>query len=225
MPAPRSAICAIVGVRAGELERAVAAQSSPADRVVSGPGGLRWLVERALTTGADWLWLLDGSSVPRLDALLVLREALTRLDGLPEPAVLGGAVLTAEGRVDETRSLWYRPNQLDVAMASVGRRLLPICASSGPALVSARRAQAQLPSRRAHLEPGAVIEWTARLLRYSTGYLVPDSQAVALDGGRDPVQEPRVAARLLLGTSFSWFDRVRLAYELAQRLAPRSFER
>ncbi|TML75853.1 MAG: hypothetical protein E6G07_12025 [Actinobacteria bacterium] len=97
--------------------------------------------------------------------------------------------------------------------------------SSGPALVSARRAQAQLPSRRAHLEPGAVIEWTARLLRYSTGYLVPDSQAVALDGGRDPVQEPRVAARLLLGTSFSWFDRVRLAYELAQRLAPRSFER
>ena len=214
MPAPRSAICAIVGVRAGELERAVAAQSSPADRVVSGPGGLRWLVERALTTGADWLWLLDGSSVPRLDALLVLREALTRLDGLPEPAVLGGAVLTAEGRVDETRSLWYRPNQLDVAMAS-----------SGPALVSARSAQAQLPSRRAHLEPGAVIEWTARLLRYSTGYLVPDSQAVALDGGRDPVQEPRVAARLLLGTSFSWFDRVRLAYELAQRLAPRSFER
>src|SRR3989442_287572 len=104
MPAPRSAICAIVAAPAGDLERAVAAQSSPADKVGSGPGGLRSLVGRALTTGADWLCLLDGSSVPRLDALLVLREALPRLDGLPDPAVLGGVVLTAEGRVDETRS-------------------------------------------------------------------------------------------------------------------------
>src|SRR5437764_3298503 len=225
MPAPGSAICAVVGAPGGDLERAVAAQSNPPEEVVSGPAGLRELVERALATGADWLWLLDGSSLPRPGALLALRDAVRRVDGLPEPAVLGGMVVMADGRADETRSLWYRPNQLDVAMASVGRRLLPICASSGPALVRARSAQSQLPSRRARLEPGALIEWTARLLRHATGYLVPESEAEATEGGRDPVQEPRVAARLLLGTAFGWFDRVRLAYELAQRLRPASFER
>ena len=225
MPAPGSAICAVVGAPGGDLERAVAAQSNPPEEVVSGPTGLRELVERALATGADWLWLLDGSSLPRPGALLALRDAVRRVDGLPEPAVLGGMVVTADGRADETRSLWYRPNQLDVAMASVGRRLLPICASSGPALVRARSARAQLPSRRAALEPGALIEWTARLLRHSVGYLVPESQCEAIAGGRDPVQEPRVAARLLLGTAFGWIDRVRLAYDLMQRLAPGSSER
>jgi hypothetical protein len=225
MPAPETAICAVVGLSAGDLEAAVAAQTSPPERVVTGPGGLRTLVERALDTGPQWLWLLDGSSVPRPGALAALREALERLDDLPDPAVLGGVLLTPEGGVDEARSLWYRPNQLDVAMVSVGRRLLPICASSGPALVRARSAQAQLPSRRARLEPGALIEWTARLLRFATGYLVPDSEAEAKRSGHDPVHEPRVVARLLLGTAFGWFDRVRLAYELAQRLRPASFER
>jgi hypothetical protein len=225
MPARRPTICAVVGSPGGDLERAVEAQTSPPERVVSGAGGLRSAVESALTTGADWLWLLEGSSAPRREALAAMREALDRLDGLPDPAVLGGVVVTPAGPVDETRSLWYRPNQLEVAMSSVGRRLLPICASSGPALVNARSAQSQLPSRRARLEAGALVEWTARLLRHATGYLVPESEAEATGGWRDPVQEPRVAGRLLLGTAFGWFDRVRLAYELAQRLRPASFER
>ena len=214
-----------MGAPGGALERAVKAQTRPPEGLVTAEGGLRSAVESALTTGVDWLWLLDGSSVPRPEALAAMRAALERLEGLPDPAVLGGVVVGSDGGVDETRSLWYRPNQLDVTMTSVGRRLLPICASSGPALVNARSAQSQLPSRRARLEPGALIEWTARLLRHATGYLVPESEAEATEGGRDPVQEPRVAARLLLGTAFGWFDRVRLAYELAQRLRPASFER
>ena len=59
----------------------------------------------------------------------------------------------------------------------------------------------------------------------SAGYLVPESESEAIAGGRDPVQAPRVAARLLLGTAFGWIDRVRLAYDLMQRLAPGSSER
>src|SRR5437764_430236 len=99
-----------------------------------------------------------------------------------------------------------------------------------PAPRSATRAAAGRPGRHpaprgAALEPGAVIEWTARLLRHSVGYLVPESQCEAIAGGRDPVQEPRVAARLLLGTAFGWIDRVRLAYDLMQRLAPGSSQR
>src|SRR5436305_11135684 len=109
MPAPRTAICAVVGPPAGALERAVKAQTRPPEGLVTAEGGLRSGVESALTTGADWLWLLDGSSVPRPEALAAMRAALERLEGLPDPALLGGVVVGSEGGVDETRARWARP--------------------------------------------------------------------------------------------------------------------
>jgi len=116
-------------------------------------------------------------------------------------------------------------NQIDLAMSSAARRLLPVRASAGPVLVRRRAAAVDLPSERAHLSAGAVLEWTARMLRSRVGYLVPESETDALDSARDPMRDPLTAMRLLLGRSLVRFDRLTYGYELAERTFARSIER
>ena len=188
-------------------------------------GGLRRAVEDALGTDAEWIWVLDPSTTPRPGALRTLLEGLDRVGELPEPDVLAGVTVTPNGQVDRSRSLWYRRNQIDVAMSSAVRRLLPVRASAGPVLVRRRAAAVDLPSERAPLSAGAVLEWTARMLRSRVGYLVPDSETDALDSARDPMRDPLTAMRLLLGRSLVRFDRLTYGYELAERTFARSIER
>jgi hypothetical protein len=62
-----------------------------------------------------------------------------------------------------------------------------------------------------------VLEWTTRILRYGTGYLVPDSESVGVGTAGDPLLAPATAARLLLGRSMLGVDRVGLVLELCER--------
>jgi hypothetical protein len=182
---------------------------------------LRRGVVRALATDAEWIWVLDGTAVPRPGALDALLAGVGRVDGLPQPALLTGVVVTAQGRVDPNRPPWYRRFQIDVALASAESSLLPVRGSTAPVLVRREAAAADLPRRGAPVAPGAVLEWSARLLRSRTGYMVPDSESDGHGTRRDPMLEPATAARLLGGRALVRLDRVGLVLELCERVGLR----
>ena len=214
---PRSgspSVCALAGGALGPF--------GPGVTVVQHAGALGEGLRRGLATGADWIWVLDGSAAPRPGALDELLGALERTGGLPDPVLLGGVVVDAGGRVDEARAAWYRRAPTELAMAAAERRLLPIRASAGPVLVSRRGAEAEPPRERAAFGAGAVLEWTARLLRDGVGYLVPASEYVAAGAARDPALDPLTAARLVGGRAFSGTDRLRVGFELAERARRRA---
>jgi hypothetical protein len=218
-------VCAALGPSTDRLESALAAQERAPEKIVRNAGGLRWALEQALAAGTDWIWVLDGSTLPRPRALGSLLDALDRADGLQEADVLSGVTVTPDGQIDKTRSLWYRRSQIDMAITVAERRLLPVRASAGPALVRRRAAAVDLPSRRTAFSAATVLEWTARILRTGTGYLVPESESESTGHGDDPLSNPITALRLLLGRSFVRFDRLTLGYELAERAFTRSIER
>jgi hypothetical protein len=215
-PLVHKSVCALVG-SPGEPVRCALTSGDCAPQLIVEDTRLRAGLERALATGADWIWVLDGSAVPRPNALGLLLEALDRTDGLPEPALLTGVVVAADGRVDANRPPWYRRYQLHVAVDSADRGLLPVRASVGPALVSRGAAEAALPPGSAPVSPGAVLEWTATVLRQSTGYLVPESASEAVGRVRDPLRSPVTAARLVFRRGVGPRDRVGTLLELAER--------
>jgi len=186
-------------------------------------GAFRVGLARAVELQAEWewLWVLDGRVAPRADALLALLEALRRMDGLPEPAVLVSVLRAPDGRLDQSGSLWYRRNQIDPAMLAAARHLLPVRAAAGPLLVHREAVESEQPRADAEVTPATVFEWTARILRFRTGYLVADSEVDALAPGADPLADPVTVTRLLLGGALIRFDRVRLGYELVERIESR----
>jgi hypothetical protein len=217
------AVCAVVDTSPA-LDRALAAQRRQPETVVRDAGPLRARLERALGSGADWVWVLDGSAIPRDGALRALLDGLGRAEGLEEPHLMTGAVVTAEGVVDEGRLLWYRRNQIDVALAACAQRLLPVRAASGSVLARRDAVEAEVPPARAPASPPAVLEWTARILRSRTGYLSPDSESQAVVAGYDPASRPLTAVRILFGGALVRLDPLRYGFELAERLGGHSPE-
>jgi hypothetical protein len=199
-------VCAVVGRPTPGL----GVQTVVADRLRQG-------VVRALGTDADWIWVLEGTATPRPGALDALLEGLGRVDGLPEPSLLTGVVIGPDGRVDRNRSPWYRRFQIEVALLSADRSLVPVRGTPGPALVHRHAAALELPRDGAPIAPRGVLEWTTRVLRHRSGYLVPDSESEAVDTTSDPLLAPATALRLLLGRSILGADRVGLVLELCER--------
>jgi hypothetical protein len=220
-----ASVCAVLGGTAQPLRTAVEAQTTPPGAVVGGEQGLEAALRRALETGAEWLWVLDGSAVPRPAALGALLEALGRVHELADPVLLAGVVLDPDGRVDPGRAAWYRRGHPEPAMAAAERRLLPIRATAGPVLVRRGAVEAELPRAGTPFAAGAVLEWTATVLRRPAGYLVPDSEYVATASEGDPALDRGVAARLVAGRAFSGADRLRVGFELAERALRRARSR
>ena len=172
---------------------------------------------RGLASGREWILLSDRSLEPRPTALDELIGGLRRADGLPAPDLLAGVVVDAAGAVDDALAAWYRRAPTELAMAAAERRLLPIRAAAGPVMVRRAAAESKPPRPRAAFAPGAVLEWTARLLRDAPGYLVPGSEYVAVAAARDPALDPFTAVRLVAGSAFAGTDRLRIGAELFER--------
>ena len=219
--ASHHSVCAVVPGSAPEVVSAVAAQTvRPAD-VVRADGSLAAAAAQALDTGAGWIWILDGSAAPRPDALDGLLRAAAAAASLGDPAVISGVVVTAAGRADATRPIWFASDRFDLAMSAATHRLLPIRATAGPALVRRAGAAAAPPRRSSRLTSTAIFEWTSRLLRDAPGYLTTDSESEALHAVRDPLGDPRTVLRLATGGSLRGRDRVVLGYRAARALAGR----
>src|SRR4051794_14570652 len=123
----RSYVCAVLPPGAEALDRAPAAQDRPADAAVrardvsaADPGG--------------WVWFLDGTAVPRPDALAALLAAAERLESVSAPAVLASRVVAAGGAL-APRPVPPSPQaQTPVAGRTPALRGLPIPAATGGSL-------------------------------------------------------------------------------------------
>lgn len=205
----RSYVCAVLPPGAGALERALAAQDRPADAAVRARD-----VSAAESSG--WVWFLDGTAVPRPDALAALLAAAERLESVSAPAVLASRVVAAGGALAPGHVPLSPQAQTQVAVRTAALRVLPIRAATGGSLLVRADALAQLAGR-----DGAAMLWTARLLRAHAGFLVPDSVAEASDAPAQGSRSAPVAARLLLGTALRPRERLRFGVELFERLTPR----
>lgn len=218
-------VCAVLDAADADLQAAVRRQLKPPDAVFV-EGGLRAAVDKAARDGATWMWLVDKAAVPRPDALAELMGAAVPGIASDDPTVLAGIVRTPEGSVDRNRTFWFRSDQVEAAMDSVTRRLLPIRAASGPILVSLTAARARPPRPAASMKASDLFEWTATLLKGRQGFLVPSSEHDQRGEVTAPVASPATVARLLVGGPFGKVDRLRVAYEAAERvvgrLAPRA---
>jgi hypothetical protein len=215
-------ICPVTGRLSPDLAAALAAQSGD----LTGPAvdeRLRAALERALASGADWLWVIDGTAVPRPGALAALAAARDRLGDLPPPVLLTGLVVGADGRAHPRRGPWYHRFGIDLALLAADRGVVPVRGSRGPMLVRRDAAAAALPRPGAPFTAAAVLEWSALLLRpdRGAGYLVPESESVGEARAGDPMRGPGTVARLLLGRALRRLDRVALLLELAEQAGVR----
>jgi hypothetical protein len=212
------------------LVAAPAALAAGAQTVV--PGELIEVAEplraAALGRDAEWLWLLDGTALPRPDTLASLLEAAAVVDGVPAPAILASAVVGPDGAAVPGHAAWHRRGGTDVAMRAARSGLLPIrAARGGSLLVRAQAARAAGPPWRGTTGPGAALEWTARILRDGHGYLVTASRADAAMPapwahaalGRTPSEDARLTAAMLLGGACAPKERLWIAGEAVGRAA------
>jgi rhamnopyranosyl-N-acetylglucosaminyl-diphospho-decaprenol beta-1,3/1,4-galactofuranosyltransferase len=134
--------------------------------------GIEWTVER----GYDWVWLMDDDTFAEPDTLERLLEALDRAPR--QPSLLCSVVRWRDGTLHPMNRPWFRLDRgPEFAEA----------ASVGLGLVRAASWVSTLISRRAILEHGLPpahffvwledVDYTGRILRDGTGYVVPESVA------------------------------------------------
>lgn len=201
---------------AGLVEKTRSALASqtvpPASVAVQAPGGNA--EQAAHAAGAQWLWLLDGVTVPRPDALEAFAAALTTLDGLPQPLVLAGKVLDGTGALHPDAAPRHEIFEKQLTVDACERGLVQLRAVPAGSLLVHREAFERFSPLRADLAPSwATFEFTARVLQAwgDTGYLVPPSVAVRWvparpDGRRSGALRAR--ARLLAGSAWTPTERL-----------------
>lgn len=203
------------------VERAVAVQTLPPDQVVYSPGPLAVGLREVLATGTDWIWVLDGTAVPRPRSLGALVSAIGRSHGLQPPALLASVISTPAGKIAEPRAALFRRAPVEPAMVAAERRMLPVRAVTGPILIHRDAVVGERPPRPRLPATGALLEWTIRILRTRAGYLVPESESVDHHGHRNALLDPLTAAAVLLGREFSRGERLRVPLDLLEASWPR----
>lgn len=187
-PVNLGVVCALVGAPpgcsnlVGETRAALAGQTDPpASVTVHPPGDAGAAVEVALETGVDWLWLLDGVTVPESGALTAFAVALDGLTGLPEPLVLASKVLDTTGALHPDAIPRHEIFEREYTVAAAERGLVQLRAAPSGSLLVRREAFERFGALRTDLSLSwQAFEFTARVLRSQedTGYLVPSSVAV-----------------------------------------------
>ena len=141
-----------------------------------GAGGFHEGMKRGTEQGWDWLWLMDDDTIPSADALDRLLAAFDRLDGLPEPIMLGSKAVWTDGNWHPMNFVGPRlamfPEFLD---ASVHGLLAFRMATFVSLLVRTDAVKRYGLPHKHYFIWSDDVEWTARVLKSERGYLVPDS--------------------------------------------------
>ncbi len=165
-----------------ETRIALAGQTDPPASVAVHPQGDAGVeVRAALEAGVEWLWLLDGVTVPEPGALTAFAAALDCLAGLPEPLVLTSKVLDTSGALHPDAIPRHEIFEREFTVAAAERGLVQLRAAPSGSLLVRREAFERFGALRTDLSLSwQAFEFTARVLRSreDTGYLVPSSVAV-----------------------------------------------
>jgi GT2 family glycosyltransferase len=232
---PLEAVLAAVAGQSARVDAVIAVcgegRRAPAERagaevVVPAPGwgtaaGFHAGLKAALRREARWLWLLDGSGLPRRGALERLLEPAAWGGSTEAPALVAGRVLLAGGELDVSAAPWPKVKPPDAAIDAYQRGAVAIRAARHGSLLVAREAvTARGLPRVDFVADGDDLEWTGRLLRDALGLYAPGSVVVRQDGQAprpDPARELRNRTAMLFGRAFEGADRRWLALALAER--------
>jgi len=165
------------GTEVGATVAALGRQTRAPDRVEVLDRADR--VPRAMAGECEWLWLLDGGTLPQPGALEQLLAALERAD--PAPVLLSSKVERPDGSLDERSLPIPEVFRADQALAALERRALAVRIARRGSLLVRRRALADFSAASPLRDD---IGWTARLLKHEPGLMVPASVVVRPPGGR-----------------------------------------
>ena len=200
IPGPVPSVIAVTPAAGPELAARLAAQERAPDAVLVSEPVLTTGLQDGLGAGSDWIWVVDGSALPRPEALARLVDRAADPGDLPGPDLLSSAVLAADGSVAEQHAPWFRRGATDLALRAALVRLLPVRATgAGSLLVRADAVRAAAPPLADLDGRGAALEWTGRLLRRCAGYLVPASVAHAARPESGGAPDVKVASAMLPG--------------------------
>ncbi len=140
-------------------------------------GGFHEGMKTAAARGFDWLWVMDDDTIPHPDALEVLLDARAEVGG--EPALLGSKVLWTDGRLHPMNWPGLATADFDAFVGGIEQRVLPIRSNTFPSLLVRREAVEKYgPPRKGFFIWADDIDFTQRILRHETGYMIPRSVAV-----------------------------------------------
>lgn len=187
-------------------------------------GGFHAGLEAAHEAGAEWIWLLDDDAVARPGALGALMAAVGDLGGMPAPLLLAGRVVWDDGRLHPMNAPGFRRDGVEHAIEASEHGLIPVRSATFVSLCVNRAAidRFGLPNA-GYVIYGDDTEWTARILRRASGYLVPASivhhrtespaTAVASAPGRF-YYHVRNTVYMVRGTAWTRVEKLSLAWSL-----------
>lgn len=150
-----------------------------------GAGGFHDGLRAAHSRGSDWVWLMDDDTIPTPGCLAALLDGAERVNG-GAPALLASKVVWSDGRPHPGNWPGFERNDTAAVVAGSELGLMPLRVSTFVSLLISRAALDAhgLPLRR-YFVWSDDLEYTARILRDSPGYLVPESVAVHKTERRD----------------------------------------
>jgi rhamnopyranosyl-N-acetylglucosaminyl-diphospho-decaprenol beta-1,3/1,4-galactofuranosyltransferase len=140
-----------------------------------GAGGFHEGMKHAYLAGAEWLWLMDDDTIPQPDALAELLAAADRAAHL-RPQLLASKALWTDGRLHPLNVPGIERKRFGRIVGGAELRLLPITTATFASLLVSRTAVARygLPAKHFFVWSDD-IDYTSRVLRDDTGFLVPTS--------------------------------------------------
>lgn len=144
-----------------------------------GAGGFHEGMRDAYEEGFEWLWVMDDDTIPTPTALerLLDADATATASGQP-PSILASRVVWNDGRLHRMNKAALAMHRMDDLVDAASHGLLMIRAASFVSVLVRRSAIERygLPIKRYFIWTDDV-EFTARILRWECGYLVPNSVA------------------------------------------------
>jgi rhamnopyranosyl-N-acetylglucosaminyl-diphospho-decaprenol beta-1,3/1,4-galactofuranosyltransferase len=140
-----------------------------------GAGGFHEGMKRAFLAGAEWLWLMDDDTVPRRDSLAELLTAAERAAHL-RPQLLASKAVWVDGGLHPLNLPGVERKRFGRIVGGAEQRLLPITSATFASLLVRRTAVDRhgLPAKHFFIWSDD-IDYTSRVLRDDTGFLVPTS--------------------------------------------------
>lgn len=218
----------------GELVRPVRSEEN-----LGGAGGFAAGLAAAHAEGFDWIWLMDDDTWPEPTALEALLAGADRAPGPEAPLLLASVVRWKDGRLHPMNEPWFAWRRRGELVAAVDHGLLHLRHATFVSLLVARRAVDLHGGPLAHYFVSTEdFEWSGRILRHGTGYLVPESVVLhhtveAHTPGMGPRDRfhwfVRNSLLMLRGPALSWVERaqyVRMALRFVRGfLARHGWER
>ena len=132
---------------------------------------------RAAQDGApDWAWLMDDDTIAEPDALARLLDVPPTLADLPQPLLLCSRAVWTDGKLHPMNIPGLERRRPALVARAADHGLLPVRAMTFVSLLVSREAVERFGLPLAHFFIWSDdIEFTSRILREGTGYLVPDS--------------------------------------------------